>query len=224
MLMPHNVIHPEIAAIIPLLANVTEKVADLYDHDFLDLDATRALVEDADVIKLRRLDDPANPLIKTDEKGNQTLVLLWGHPKNITDTDWIVGIQCALTQNQHGQLMFMPTLVMRGEKANVLIVGGMSCCGGAIQTHWSHILPEGAAIDEARMPEAGISHPEHNNWLQGKVYVANNAQAKEALIHMARDLLAHRLPNDPRFKHACSTTPDYLGYATKATAPSPMPR
>lgn len=218
-----DIIQPAIAAIIPMMENVVDRIADLYEQDHLDLTATQALVEDPATVRLRRLDDPGNPLIKFDEAtGERTLVLLWGHPSNLKDTDYTVGILCRLEQNGQGQWMFKPSLVMRGEKANMLIVGGMSCCGAAIQTHWNCVMPDGGVIDEGRMPISGLMHPEHENWLEGKVYVANSEEAKNALSHMVIDILAHRAPE--RFPHACTTSPDYLAYAPARGGPGMAPR
>jgi hypothetical protein len=107
--------------------------------------------------------------------------------------------------------------MIRGPLANVIVIGGMSCCGGALQTHWTQVFKGNLpSIDESKVPLASRLDPEHAHWLKGKVHLANNESGMAALNHIAMDVLAHRLPNDTRFKHNCGSHQDYDGYAADA--------
>ena len=206
---------PRIAAVVPLIDPVLPLAEELYAPQDLDPAKTEAFVRRTEPVHLKRIDDPANPLIKTLPDGSKTLYLLWGHPQNLVDPNFLVSMVCPLEKDEHGEDMYKPNVLIRGPLANVIIVGGMGCCGAALQSHWTQVLSDGTAIDDARLPLAGLSHPEHGRWLKGKVHIPN-AQGLSALQHMAYDVLAHRMPDDKRFKHDCHSHGDYQAYGAQA--------
>lgn len=213
----NNAILPEVVAIVPLIPQVLPVAKNLYrDRNVLPSEVLD-FAKRTQPIHLARLDDPNDPLIKTGKDGSRTLFLLWGHPKNPLDTNFLVAMVCPEQKDEHGRSMFKPSLMLRGPLANVMVIGGMSCCGAALQTHWSQVF-EGniPAIDDARIPVAGLPDPEHADWLKGKVHLAKSQAGLQSLHHIAMDVLAHRLPNDSRFKHNCGSHQDYDGYAADA--------
>lgn len=220
-----SVILPSLYAVIPMVSQIVPYAQALFDQDrdlgTIDVKELAKLVQATEKLHLARLDDPAKPVIKKDATGNDTLIMAWGHPKNPLDTDYVVALLCKKDGNK-----FVPETVLRGAKANVLIVGGMSCCGSALQAHWTQTKPQPEAnIDEARIPLAGLPHPEHAHWLKGKVQLAdtvNNPTAKAAIEQVLMDVLSVRFPNDARFKPVAAANTRYLSPATfsRAMAPS----
>lgn len=208
---------PDIAAIVPMIPQVLPLAQNLYRGDFLHPLELLDFVKRTQPIHLARLDDPHNPLIKTDRDGNQSLYQMWGHPKNFLDTNFLIALISPLEQRDGKTPLFKPSVLVRGPLANVMIVGGMSCCGSALQTHWSQVFDGGASpIDDARIPVTGLPDRDHAYWLKGKVHLAENQAGLNALHHMAMDVLAHRLPGDARFAHDCHAKQDYVGYSADA--------
>ena len=213
----NNTVFPEVSAIVPLIQQVLPAAKNLYRGDHVDPAELLDFAKRTQPIHLARLDDPQKPLIKAAPDGKKTLFLLWGHPKNYLDTNFLVSMVCPEQKDTQGKTVFKPNVMLRGPLANVMVIGGMSCCGSALQTHWSQVF-EGniSPIDDARIPLAGLPDSAHANWLKGKVHLANSQAGLSALNHMAIDMFAHRLPNDSRFQHNCSTQKDYAVYANDA--------
>jgi len=207
---------PSIHAVIPMIPQILPHTQKLYQGDektgLINVDALFALANATKNVHLRRFDDPDKPFVKRDAAGNETVIMMWGHPKNSLDSDYIIAFLCKKTTDGS----YKPETVIRGSKANVLIVGGMSCCGSSVQAHWTQVMGNGTVIDSAHVPLEGLPHPEHANWLKGKMHLAdtiNDPAAKQALYHMAMDVLSARYPNEQQFKHACADNSNYMDFA-----------
>jgi hypothetical protein len=201
---------PDVTAIIPLIAQVKPFAEKIYANDYIEPLEIIDFVKKTQAIHLARLDDKDKPLIKTDARGNKSMLLMWGHPKNYLDVNFLVGMICPLGKDSSGLPGYRPSALVRGPLANIMIVGGMSCCGSALQTHWSEISASGSVKDSSRVPLVGLKSAEHAHWLRGKVDVADNEPKMKSLHAMAMDIMAHRLPNDPRFQRKLEASNDYL--------------
>lgn len=214
---------PYVAGVFPLLENIGARVHAMFSKKSLDLQLAQSLVQDASAQRLLGLHDLTKPLIQTDAQGRKSLLLVWAHPKDFSDPDFMVAMVCPAARDRDGREIYKPEVVIRGKHANVLIIGGMSCCGGTVQAHVTQISDEGV-FDQPLQPTAALAHPEHMFWLKDKLRLADTPQGKAALYEMARAIAHHRRPNDPRFMPRADA-PDYLGYARRAAAQvAPAPR
>lgn len=216
-----DLVMPRIDAIIPVTSDVAAAAKNIYTHPALPAGMTAQLLQVTKDIHWRRLDDPSNPLIKEDSQGRKLMYMLWGHPnpEHTLDPDFMVAMICPLVRvNNDTKWGFKPETIIRGSKIDFIAVGGMSCCAGSLQLHWSQITEQGN-VDEARIPVSGLPHPEEANWLKGRVRVATNDQGRAALHHLATDMLHHRMPNDQRFAHNCGHKADYTAYANGLGTP-----
>lgn len=213
---------PNIRAVVALSNDVMGSAGDLFKDPTLNLHKLSDFLRKFSVAGdgnrcLGRVDDPSRPMIIKDEHGVDTMYQVWGHPRDPLNPEFSVVLISKRTKDSRNEDVFKPEILLRGPKANVLIVGGMSCCGGALQAHWTQTRGEGQApIDAARVPTSGHFHDEHRNWLQGKVHVADGEQGLNAIRHLITDVLAHRFPDDPRFKHNCGSQTNYKAYSTAA--------
>jgi hypothetical protein len=207
---------PTVHAVIPLLPKLLPYVEALHKEPLIDPKGLVSIVTASEKIHFARLDDPEKPMLKIDEKGRVTLYMVWAHPDNPLDPDYIVALVCPETLDSHGKKMYKPEMIMRGAKANVMIVGGMSCCGSSVQSHVTQIDSKGKALDIAGVPLGGMPHPEHANWLKGKVHVVKGHEGAHALLHLAQDVLAPRMPHNKQVAHDCDHGGNYVQYAAKA--------
>lgn len=209
--MNKNADMPDVTAIIPLIAQVKPFAEKLYAEAFVKPLDLVEFAKKTQQIHLARLDDKNNPLIVKDAKGRESLILMWGHPKNYFDTNFLVGMICPLSKDNDGMNVYRPATLVRGPLANIMVVGGMSCCGSALQAHWSEVQTDGSLRDDSRVPVMALKKKEFANWLRGRVDVADTPDKVSALHAMAMDMMAHRLPNDARFK---KTGQDYISRFT----------
>jgi hypothetical protein len=219
-----SIIFPEVFAVVPLLPipakkgekTVLEQAVNLYRGEHLISEEVGDFVINTMPAHLKPLHDQNNPFIKIDKNGNKTLFLLWGHPKNEFDTNYLVSLTCPLMRDSQGLEMYKPSIMMRGPRANVMVVGGLSCCS-ALQTHWSQVFSDGRSpLDDARIPLSGLSSPDHGYWLKGKVHVPATEHGLHALHHMAMDMMSHHYPEESAFNHDCEDKEDYVTYAKEA--------
>ena len=210
-----SVLIPTIYAVIPSLGKVLPDIKALYDEneraETLNVKKLGEFVMRSQNIHLARIDDPEKPFITRDKTGNEILIMAWGHPINPLEGDYIVALICKKDRDGNGREMFMPQSVLRGAKANVLIVGGMSCCGTALQAHWTHIA-DTVHIDASRVPATGLPQNHFKHWLRGKVRfidTVNNSRDKSFLEDMARDIVSARFPERVDLK-PISERVDYL--------------
>jgi hypothetical protein len=211
-----NIVTPRLDAIIPVTSEVAGAAKNIFAHPALPAGMTAKLLEVTKEMHWLRLDDPANPLIKEDGQGRKVMYMLWGHPDPALtlDPDYMVAIICPLVHvNNNTKLGYKPETVIRGNKIDFIAVGGMSCCSGSLQLHWSQITEKGI-IDESRVPVSGLPHPEEANWLKARIRVVTDDRGRAALQHLSTDMLHHRLPNDHRFAHNCGGGADYTAYAS----------
>lgn len=212
-----SVLMPHVRAIIPLIKDIVPYARALYEQDFVDPEYLGQLIEGTQDYHFKSLHDLNNPLIKRDKDGREVMYMLWGHPEELLNSEWMIGMVAPKSMTTDGRAVFKPEIVLRGPKANVLIAGGMNCCGSGLQTHWSQVFQEAKPpIDDARIPVGGLPHAEHANWLKGRVHIAHGPDGLNALKHMAFDILAHRFPHDQRFQHDCGSASDYNAYSRQA--------
>lgn len=198
--MKIEISYPYIAAVIAMRESLLPAANELYRDKYkLEPSELVKFVQDTQNSHLVRLDDPEAPFLKRNDQGIETLVMMWGHPKNPLDPHFQIAIICPLTKDKRGLPTYKPESVVRGPKANVMIAGFPTCCEGAVQAHWTEIKGN-EWKEESRIPYAGMPNPEYAHWFKGKVALAHTPADMTLLKEMGMDILARRFPNDPRFQ------------------------
>ncbi len=196
--------------IVPLIEGVIEASRNLYKDDFINPDKLKTYVERSRPIHFVPLHDPEKPFEKVGLDNNKVRYYLWGHKDNLLKPEFLVAMICPLSKDANGMDVYKPAALIRGSHINAMIIGGMSCCGGSLQAHWSQTFADGSTpINDSRIPASGIAK-DHQNWLQDKIHIANTPEGLAALQHMAYDVLAQRYPE--KFSHKCDTKLDYGKY------------
>ncbi|PZO88228.1 MAG: hypothetical protein DI626_02250 [Micavibrio aeruginosavorus] len=203
--------------VVPLIDGVMNAVKRLYKDDFVDPDLLKDFIEKTKPIHFMPLHDAKKPFEKVDTDGNKVRYYMWGHKDNLLKPEFLISMICPLSKDEAGMDVYKPASLIRGSYINSLIIGGMTCCGGALQTHWSQAFSDGSpAIDDARVPVSGVEK-DHQYWLRNKVHIADTPQGLAALNHMALDVLAQRFPE--KFSHECGTKLNYGKYIQKMPTP-----
>ncbi len=203
-----SLILPEIPAVIPVLPMVIDDVHALARDKDMDSAKLSALVQKSEPFLMRPIHARDTPLIRKDAQGNLSYYMLWAHPvrEHMRNPDFMVGIEFRMRKNNAGKNAYVPETILRGPLANVVIVGGMACCG-ALQAHWTHRNDDGSYVDRAMAPAIGLIDAEHLHWMKGKVYAAETQHSKAQLSHLCLDILANRFPDE--FKHECASQAAY---------------
>lgn len=213
-----NSIFPDIVGVYPLRDDhlISDAMA-LYglENGLLDTDVLLDFVKSYQSHALPRLDDPENPVLIKDKSGRNVLCQIWVNPAKPSDPNYMVILFSPESKDSHGRAMYKPEKLFRGPLANVLIVGGMTCCGAAAQAHWTE-LDGGDFISEGRVPLTGLAHPEHARFLENIEHIATSNIGLNAMIGLCKDILAAQDPSNLRFKMAAEDRQMYQEYLHSA--------
>lgn len=221
-----NTDRPDIFSVVAMTDEAIIAFKKLYDEDTerLSVPKLNAILQNGDIKKYGMLTEPNNPMLVGDpENGPVTMYQVFIAPigerkpgyEHIPSPDYTVVL---ISQMEEGSGVFKPQMLLRGKEADVVVVGGMTCCGKiGVQTHWTQDMGDGRIIDEARIPLEGLAHDEHAFWLKDKVHVAPG----DVLIHILQHALAHRFPDNPKYNHDCHSERDIGAYMAELGHPSP---